>query len=202
MLSFVSEFITPVIADQEQAARNGCNFVEAVHQMAGVLYVFGGEFVKDAIFVLGVHECITTGEDVAACVALEFVELTRDALAWGTLRTGRVGISGTDYVPPIPNREECERELAKILTADDTATAKALAVFAWGTRAQLFWDGNKRTSLIAANKILLMAGAGMLTVREQNIDGFNAQLLDYYNTGEAGALLDYLYENAIQGIEY
>ena len=28
-----------------------------------------------------------------------------EALEWGKLRTGSVGISGTDYEPPIPNKE-------------------------------------------------------------------------------------------------
>lgn len=124
-----------------------------------------------------------------------------EALEWGKLRTGRVAISGTDYEPPIPTKEATERELAAILTADDTATGKALAAFAWGTRGQLFWDGNKRTSLVLANKILLEAGAGMLTITEKYMEQFNERLLDYYNTNEAEPLKVFLYENAIQGLE-
>lgn len=29
-----------------------------------------------------------------------------EALEWGKLRTGTVGISGTDYVPPVPEKEK------------------------------------------------------------------------------------------------
>lgn len=36
---------------------------------------------------------------------------------------------------------------------DITATEKSLNAFAWGTRGQFFWDGNKRTSLMLANKV-------------------------------------------------
>lgn len=124
-----------------------------------------------------------------------------EALEWGKLRTGRVAISGTDYEPPIPTKEETERALAHILEADTTATSKALSAFAWGTRGQLFWDGNKRTSLVLANKILLEAGAGMLTITEKYMEQFNERLLDYYNTNEAEPLKQFLYKNAIQGLE-
>lgn len=124
-----------------------------------------------------------------------------EALEWGKLRTGRVAISGTDHEPPVPTQDGAERELAAILDADVSATEKALTAFAWGTRGQLFWDGNKRTSLALANKIMLQAGAGMLTITEKNMEQFNDKLLEYYNTGESAALLSFLYETSIQGIE-
>ena len=124
-----------------------------------------------------------------------------EALAWGELRTGRVAISGTDYAPPIPQKEVVENELNTILCADTTATERALTAFAWGARSQLFWDGNKRTSLVLANKLLLQSGAGMLTISEKHMEQFNAQLLAYYNTGYMEPLKQFLYDTAIQGIE-
>ena len=125
-----------------------------------------------------------------------------EALVWGKLRTGQVGISGTDYIPPIPTEDACRAELNAILQSDGTATAKALAAFTWGTRRQLFWDGNKRTSLVLANKILLQEGAGMLTVKESHMEQFNIHLLNYYNNGNSEPLTDFMYENAIQGIDF
>ena len=91
--------------------------------------------------------------------------------------------------------------MEEILQKNITATEKALNLFLWGTRGQLFWDGNKRTSLTLANKILLQAGAGVLTIRDQNMEQFNEALLNYYNTAEAEPLKTFLYENAIQGLE-
>ena len=123
-----------------------------------------------------------------------------EALVWGKLRTGQVGISGTDYLPPIPDEAESRAALAGILNADTSATEKALNAFAWGTRSQLFWDGNKRTSLTLANKILLRAGAGMLTVQEKHMEQFNEKLLAFYNPGDAEPLKVFLYDHAIQGI--
>lgn len=124
-----------------------------------------------------------------------------EALEWGALRTGTVGISGTDYKPPIPKYEKVCDELSSILSEDTTTTEKALNVFTWGTRSQLFWDGNKRTSLTVANKILIQNGCGILTITDKHMEQFNELLLDFYNVGNAEELKAFLYENAIQGIE-
>ena len=134
------------------------------------------------------------------CKLNEFIA-RNEALAWGTLRTGSVGISGTDYMPPIPSKNAVEAELAAIMEKDATATEKALEAFAWGARGQFFWDGNKRTSLTVANKILLMYGAGIMTITDAQMERFNALLLEYYNTGKAEDLKQFLYDYAIQGIE-
>ena len=134
------------------------------------------------------------------CKLNEFIA-RNEALAWGTLRTGSVGISGTDYLPPIPDKNAVEADLAVIMSKDTTATEKALEAFVWGARGQFFWDGNKRTSLTVANKILLMNGAGIMTITDKHMERFNVLLLDYYNTGKAEDLKQFLYENAIQGIE-
>lgn len=124
-----------------------------------------------------------------------------EALEWGKLRTGSVGISGTDYEPPVPDKDKTVAELEAILTdADASTTDRALAAFTWGARGQFFWDGNKRTSLMLANKILILGGAGIMTITDKYMEQFNGLLLDFYNTGKDAALKEFLYENAIQGI--
>lgn len=135
------------------------------------------------------------------CKLNEFIA-RNEALEWGVLRTGNVGISGTEYVPPIPNAEQVQNELNEILNSNVSATEKALNVFAWGTRGQFFWDGNKRTSLTIANKILVSNGAGILTIKDKYMNDFNTILLDYYDTGKSEKLKEYLYSNAIHGIDF
>ena len=44
-----------------------------------------------------------------------------EALEWGKLRTGSVGISGTDYEPPIPQKDKTAAELDEILSAKDAS---------------------------------------------------------------------------------
>ncbi len=122
-----------------------------------------------------------------------------EALEWGKLRTGNVGISGTDYVPPISEKEQVITTLEDIVSDKGmTATDKALEVFTWGTRGQYFWDGNKRTSLMLANKILISAGAGIMTITDKYMEQFNVLLLEYYNTGKSSELKRFLYDNAIR----
>lgn len=76
-----------------------------------------------------------------------------EVLEWGKLRTGTVGISGTNYVPPVPEKEKTIEELKNILSSTSlSVTDKALEAFTWGAREQFFWDGNKRTSLLLANQ--------------------------------------------------
>ena len=101
-----------------------------------------------------------------------------EALEWGKLRTGTVGISGTEYVPPVPEKEKTAEELKNILNdANASATDKALEAFTWGARGQFFWDGNKRTSLLLANKILVSSGAGIMTITDKYMEQFNSLLL-------------------------
>lgn len=125
-----------------------------------------------------------------------------EALEWGVLRSGGVGISGTDYVPPIPVAEEAEKELVGILSSGLTATESAIDAFLWGARRQLFWDGNKRSSLLLANKILVVGGHGLLTIQEKHMEAFNTLLSTYYSTGHRQDVKDFLYQNAIHGIDF
>ena len=110
--------------------------------------------------------------------------------AWGSLRTGKVGISGTEYMPEIP-KEEVKEELHKILSISDTVE-KALESFCYIVYHQLFWDGNKRTATIFASKILMKAGIGILSIGKSEGEKFNETLLQYYDTGDSKELKECL----------
>lgn len=58
------------------------------------------------------------------CKLNEFIA-RNESLRWGKLRNGAVGISGTEYLPPIPERNTVERELDKIMKSSVSATEKA-----------------------------------------------------------------------------
>ena len=107
--------------------------------------------------------------------------------AWGTLRDGAVNISGTTYIPPIPRQEAAQKELERITTILG-AQERALEAFCYLTRAQLFWDGNKRVATIVASKIMIEAGAGVLTIGKASALDFNDALLHYYDIADSGPL--------------
>lgn len=68
-------------------------------------------------------------------------------------------------------------------------------------RSQLFWDGNKRTSMIVANKLLIENGCGIISIKEEYISEFDTLLTEYYNTGLKEKIVDFLYEHCIFGLE-
>lgn len=123
-----------------------------------------------------------------------------EALEWGVLRTGNVGISKADYHPAVPVREQVEKDIRAIMGSYETATEKALSLFCYIAYRQLFWDGNKRTAMTAANKVLISNGAGFLTIRDTDMVEFNGLLTHMYNSGQTDNLKDFLYNKAIVGI--
>ena len=101
------------------------------------------------------------------------------------LRKGSVGISGSDYKPPVPEKNEVERAINEILLSYKTSTEKAIDMFCLITYKQLFWDGNKR----------------MITIKDNVMYEFNELLCRMYNTGDKEELKKFIYEKAIFGIE-
>lgn len=122
-----------------------------------------------------------------------------ESLSWGTLRTGNVGISGTDYIPKIPEEKEVLKEIDNILAIPDI-TLRSIKYMLYGMRNQLFWDGNKRTSMIIANKIMIMNGKGIILVKDENLLEFNILLTDYYTKGEDAKIIEFLYNKCIYGL--
>ncbi|MCL2016693.1 MAG: death-on-curing protein [Defluviitaleaceae bacterium] len=123
-----------------------------------------------------------------------------ESLEWGVLRYGNVGISGTDYTPKIPVAAEVETALHQMLDSSISHTEKALNLFLYGCRSQLFWDGNKRTSTLIANKYLIQSGAGIFSVPNVKLVQFNKLLTDFYNTDKPLKIKKFLYEFCIKGM--
>lgn len=115
--------------------------------------------------------------------------------------TGNVQITGTEYVPEIPKKEEVETKLQEILKVPN-ATERAIEYMLYGMRAQLFWDGNKRTSTICANKIMIENGAGIIKVPDSKLEEFNRLLSEFYTTNDTSKIKSFLYENCIDGITF
>lgn len=123
-----------------------------------------------------------------------------ESLQWGVLRTGKVGISGTDYIPEIPNKEVVIEKINEINKIENV-TKRAITYMLYGMRSQLFWDGNKRSSIILANKILINNGKGVLTIKDTYLNEFNTLLTEFYNTNDSRKIEQFLYNNSIFGIE-
>ena len=132
------------------------------------------------------------------CKINEYVA-RNESLEWGKLRTGRVEITGTEYIPEVPDKNKVEKEVNDILKIEN-ATKRAITYMLYGMRSQLFWDGNKRTSTIAANKIMISNGAGIIKVPDNKLEEFNKLLTEFYNTNNMTKISKFIYENCIDGI--
>lgn len=134
------------------------------------------------------------------CKVNEFVA-RNESISWGTLRNGNVEITGTDYIPNVPNKENVEKEIEEILQIEN-ATERAIEYMLYGMRSQLFWDGNKRTSTICANKIMIENGVGIIKVPDNKLEEFNNLLSEFYSTNDNSKIKKFIYDNCIDGITF
>lgn len=149
-------------------------------------------------------------DDLDAPLTLDYVTTLYSIVAYGelppsmlhTLRTGDVSIGGSFYQPKVPDATASTERIDQLLNRNVTVTEKALDYFLYACRAQLFWDGNKRTATIAANKLLIEAGAGVLIVNEKQLRRFNKLMIDYYETADKSRIKPFLYNHCIFGIDY
>ena len=128
------------------------------------------------------------------CKVNEYVA-RNESLEWGKLRTGNVSISGTEYIPEIPKEEKVINEINSINKIANV-TERAIEYMLYGMRAQLFWDGNKRTSTI-----MIKNGKGIIKVADKHLKEFNELLAEYYTTNEKEKIKQFIYDNCIYGID-
>lgn len=85
--------------------------------------------------------------------------------------------------------------------ADDTSdTQKAIGIMLYIMRSQLFMDGSKRTAQIAANKLMISGGAGIICIPADRQREFTSLLISFYETNEPGEIFRFVYENCIDGL--
>ena len=124
-----------------------------------------------------------------------------ESIAWGVLRQGNVQITGTDYIPEIPSEEKVKQQIIHILQIEN-ATERAIEYMLYGMRSQLFWDGNKRTSTICANKIMIENGCGIIKVPDNKLKDFTILLSEFYSTNNKEKIKQFIFDECIDGIVF
>lgn len=117
----------------------------------------------------------------------------------GNLRIAPVTIGGTDWKPPFPIESKIKEELEELLKIKNE-TERAITIMLWGMRRQMFIDGNKRTSMLFANKIMIDNGCGIITIANELQAYFFTKLINYYETNDMEELKLWIYNNCIDGI--
>lgn len=100
-----------------------------------------------------------------------------DSLNPGSFRTGSVTVElGNDKGEWKPQELDYQSEVDffnNLMQKDTSITDKAMTLMYHNMRNQLFGDGNKRTAILAANKLMIDHGAGLINVPLDKWDVWN-----------------------------
>ena len=119
----------------------------------------------------------------------------------GEIRAYDVSIGGTNWKPEIPNEDKIIDDL-KGLEKIDCITERAITIMCYLMRSQIFSDGNKRTAMLFANKIMIENGKGIISIPVEKDVEFGEKLIKYYETNQIEDLKYWIFENAIDGIKF
>lgn len=116
-----------------------------------------------------------------------------EALEWGVFRTGEVHVAGTDYKPPLANQlDTIFAQGIEYLNTIDNPVKRGIAMFLFGSLNQFFYDGNKRTSRLMMNGILLSHGIDAINVPAKKKLEFNQRMIAFYDTKNADDMIQFL----------
>lgn len=139
---------------------------------------------NDLLFLRSLHE---------VCCKM----LVRNA---GELRTETVRIGRCTYIPEIPNIDGVYNDLISIDRIEEPI-GKAMVMFCYLTRSQLFWDGNKRMAQLMANKILIENGVGILNFKIDLIPDLMNHLVKFYELNDAYELCRFIRNECIDFVQ-
>ena len=134
-------------------------------------------------------------------LSLEFVNRVNslvafeEALEWGRFRSGEVSIGGSDFKPPKSSELEDifgigVRELKKVTHP----IKRAIGYFLFGALNQFHFDGNKRTSRLIMNGLLISNGYPILNIKVRDKLEFNKQMIAFYDSQNYTRAISYLLE--------
>ncbi len=115
------------------------------------------------------------------------------------MRIYDVKIGGTNWVPELPNEETVSNKL-KEFNEIKCVTERAITIMCYLMRTQFFSDGNKRTAMLFANKIMIENGKGIISIPIEEDINFGNELTKYYETGNMESLKMFIFNKAIDGI--
>lgn len=77
---------------------------------------------------------------------------------------------------------------------------KALKYFCYVARTQMFMDGNKRVAQLIANKVLIENNVGIFQIPIEGLENFKTLLIEFYESGNDGKIIDFMKEYCIRRI--
>jgi len=110
----------------------------------------------------------------------------------GNLRDTPIFVGGVEQHDfGIPTESEVIDELIALNKIIDPVI-KALEIYLYLCKKQMFRDGNKRTANLIANLILIQNGAGLLSIKEDLVHDFRILLTDWYDNNNKKDTINFL----------
>ena len=160
---------------------------QILNQNKSVDYLF--ELIENKSFKLDIDTFTTLHSFVAK----------EEALKWGVFRESSVNIGGTDYeVPHADFLESIFIDGMKEIEKINHPIIKAITMFLFGAKCQFFYDGNKRTSRLMMNGILIEAGYPILNIKAKDRLEFNSMMVKFYDGDDITPSIEYLVDYYIE----
>ena len=119
----------------------------------------------------------------------------------GEIRKSDVSMGGTSWKPDLPDKEDIENKINEINSIKNISD-RAITMMLYLMRTQPFYDGNKRTAMMAANQIMIQNGKGIISVSIEHQITFRGMLINFYETNDMSKIKKFLYDNCIDGIKF
>jgi len=131
-----------------------------------------------------------------------------EALEWGVFRgegqethyTPDVALGEYGRYTPLPTQAHAP-ELNRVFTEGINALQdcppfeRACAFFLFGALQQFFFDGNKRTSRLMMNGVLMSNGLDAISIPAARAQAFNEKMVQFYLTKNADSMLHFLIDS-------
>lgn len=119
----------------------------------------------------------------------------------GYVRKIPVRIGGTSWIPDLPIEVDIKENMNTI-NKISCITERAIVLMLYCMRAQIFIDGNKRTSMLLANHMMIKHGCGIISIPIENQVEFKTLLISFYETNNMEKLKQYIYDYCIDGMDF
>ena len=210
-LALAYKMLPEYVFDMSQLENNPLTFPEVKTLVDGI--TIGGRRISDVEQILNIKsawfDILTQIKNNTFFVSKKNFDKTNgtiakcEAIYAGAFRNGSTYIAGTKKYKA-PNFKDLEKiffDEVHIILDSYSPAEQAIRLFLWGCLNQFYWDGNKRTSRIIANGILIDSGVGILNIKTRDILEFNTLMVDFYDTYRANDIVKFLSEKCLTYLE-
>lgn len=207
ILTYVRQMISEFVYDMGNLENNPFTFPEVQTLLDGI--TVGGHKLSDQnqilcikaswdyMINLSTKEEININKDIIC--SIHNIVAKDEALIVGDFRNGNIGMSGTTQYKCIESsqlNDVFENDI-KIINSINNPLEKAIILNLWLSYCQFFYDGNKRTSRLSSNLILLGNDIGVLSISARDKQEYNTLMLEFYETLNADNIIKFLVEKCI-----